>query len=327
MNFAHLHLLLNHFPVIGMLIGVALFLISFIGKNADLRRASFIVFAAIAFLSIPTFLTGYGARSMIEGTPGVSTPLLDKHESTALLSIWFILVTGSLALIALWQIHRDGRPARWSIGAILVLSLLTVGLMARTSNTGGDIRHPEIWGNSKAPAPDNGIDSIVAVFEPTPAKFSEAMVSSKWWWAFMMDLHFIGLALIIGVVGLLDLRIMGFLKQLPIGALHKLLPWGMTGLGINIVTGLMAYAGESSNYIYAAPFWIKIGALMLLGLNVAAFYLTGIFDRIEPLGPGEDAPMSAKLLAVSSLFLWFAIIALGRYIQVLGDTIPRVPYP
>jgi putative effector of murein hydrolase LrgA (UPF0299 family) len=70
-NYAHLHLLLNHVPVIGSIVGLGLFLISFFGKNEDLRRASYIIFAAIALLTIPAFLSGFGAQQMIKG-PGVS---------------------------------------------------------------------------------------------------------------------------------------------------------------------------------------------------------------------------------------------------------------
>ena len=167
---------------------------------------------------------------------------------------------------------------------------------------------------------------MVHAFEPTPQKFTDAMVSSKWWWAFMMDLHFLGLALIIGTVGILDLRIMGFAKQLPIGPLHKLVPWGMFGLALNVVTGLLAFIGQPDNYIDSLPFWLKMLALLLLGVNVAAFYLTGIFDKVEPLGPGESAPLLAKVVAVSSLFLWFAVIALGRYIQLYSNTIPPISF-
>jgi uncharacterized membrane protein len=326
MNFAHLHLLLNHFPVIGAMLGFALFALSFFKGNGDLRRASLIVFAAIALLSIPTFLTGFGAQFMIQRAPSVSTALIERHESSALLSIWFILVTGALSLVGLWQSHRSGRVANWNVIAILLFSLFTVGLMVRTGNTGGEIRHPEVWANPAAPTTEGALGSIVHAFEPNPQKFTDAIVSSKWWWAFMMDLHFLGLALIIGTVGILDLRIMGFAKQLAIGPLHKLIPWGMFGLALNIVTGLLAFIGQSENYIDSLVFWLKMLALLLLGANVAAFYLTGIFDKIEPLGPGESAPLSAKLIAVSSLVLWFAVIALGRYIQLYSDTLPHITF-
>jgi len=60
-------------------------------------------------------------------------------------------------------------------------------------------------------------------------------------------------------------------------------------------------------------------SLMLLGVNAAAFYMTGIFEGVEHVGPGEDAPVSAKLVAASSLLLWFAVITFGRYIQFSLD--------
>ena len=61
MNLAHLHLLLNHFPIIGTIVGVGLFLVSLAGKNDDLKRAGLIIFAVMALLSLPTFFSGVGA--------------------------------------------------------------------------------------------------------------------------------------------------------------------------------------------------------------------------------------------------------------------------
>jgi uncharacterized membrane protein len=324
MNFAHLHLLLNHFPVLGTMMGLGLFLLSFIGKNADLRRASLIIFAAMALLAIPTFLSGYGAQSMIQNAPGVSKDLIARHEGSAMLSIWFMFLTGALAMTGIWQTHQIGRVKTWTLAAILVVSFLTVGLMARTGNTGGDIRHTEIWAGEPAPTTDTGVAAMVHAFEPSPANFAAAMVASKWVWALNMDVHFIGLALIIGIIGILDLRILGLLRQVPIGPLHRFVPWAIFGLFLNIVTGFLAYIGESENYVYSAPFWLKMLCLMLLGVNVVAFYMTDIFDRTEPLGTGEDAPGSAKLIAVCSLVLWLTMITMGRYIQVVGPTIPHV---
>jgi len=44
------------------------------------------------------------------------------------------------------------------------------------------------------------------------------------------------------------------------------------------------------------------------------------------LGAGENAPLSAKVVAASSLVLWFAVIALGRYIQLYSNTLPRISF-
>jgi len=322
MNFPHLHLLLNHWPIIGTFIGFGLFLVSFFKNNNDLRRGSLIIFAAIALLTIPAFLSGIGAQAMIKKDPSVSMALTQRHEGSALLALWSMLATGALALVGLWQSQRAARPARWNVLAVLIFSTLTVVVMIRTGNTGGDIRHPEIRAGQEQTLTEGKFGSFMRVFEPDPKTFTHIMAYSKWVTAVLMDLHFVGLALLIAMVGMLDIRIMGFAKQIPIGPLHRFMPWAMAGLGINVLTGMMTYMGSPEYYNFDAAFWLKILMLMLLGINVAAFYLTGIFDSVESLGAGDDAPIAAKLVAASSLLLWAAVIIFGRYIQAYDGTIP-----
>jgi hypothetical protein len=271
-------------------------------------------------LSLPTFFSGVGAQGAIQQLAGVSDALIDRHEGAAILALFFMEITGALALIGLWQSHKFSRPARWNVMAVLLVSLITVGLMARVGTTGGDIRHPEIWESSNPAQNEGTLGSIVRVFEPSPAKFTRLMTANKWWWAFMMDVHFIGLVMIIGAVGALDLRMLGFAKEFPIASLHWLVPWGLAGLALNVTTGVLAFIGMPEFYTYDLAFWVKILALMLLGLNAAAFYLTDTFHAVERMGPGEDAPASAKMIAASSLVLWFGVITLGRYIQLYQNT-------
>jgi hypothetical protein len=323
MNFAHLHLLLNHFPIIGTVVGLGLLLLSLIGENQDLRRASLIIFPVMALLSILTFFSGTGAQGAIKNLPGVSQALIERHQGAAMLSLLFMELTGAFSLVALWRSQEQSSPGRWnwSFSAVLLFSIVTAGLMARVGTTGGDIRHPEIANGREEVTEGSTVSKIVRRFEPSPGKFAELMTASKWWWAFMMDLHFVGLVLVIGTVGILDLRMLGFVKQIPIGPLHRLIPWAMVGFGLNLVTGVLAFTGMDQYYTYNWAFWIKMLVIMLLGVNVAAFYLTGAFDSVEGLGPGDDAPPLAKFIAATSLFLWFAVITLGRYIQSYSDTI------
>jgi uncharacterized membrane protein len=322
MNLAHLHLLLNHFPIIGTIVALGLFIASFIGKNDDLKRSSLIIFAAIALITLPAFFSGIGAQRAIRKEPGVSIAVIDRHEGAAILAMFLMLITGGLALVELWNRRRIRTEKIWSgtILAILVFSLLTTGVMARVGTTGGDIRHPEIW-DVKDVTQETGISALIHMFEPTPSKFTDLMLVSKYWWAFMMDLHFIGLALLIGTVGVLNLRILGFEKRLTGASLHRLMPWALAGFGINVLTGTLAFIGMPAYYTFDAAFWLKILAVMLLGLNVAVFYLTNAFESVERLGPGDDASRLAKVIAGSSLFLWFAVITLGRYIQSYADTL------
>jgi hypothetical protein len=323
MNFPHLHLLLNHFPIIGTVVGLGLFLLSLVGKNEDLRRASLIIFPAMALLAIPTFFSGTGAQGAIRKTPGVSEVLIERHQGAAMLALLFMEITGALSLVGLWKSQRTSRPARWnwSLSAVLIFSIVTVGLMARVGTTGGDIRHPEIGSGQESVTEGLMLSKWIYQMEPSPGKFAELMTASKWWWAFMMDMHFVGLVLLIGTVGILDLRMLGFAKQIPVAALHRLVPWAMAGFGLNLITGILAFTGMDRYYTYDWAFWLKMLAIMLLGLNVAAFYLTGAFESVEALGPGDDAPPLAKFIAATSLFLWFAVITLGRYIQSYADTI------
>ena len=95
-----------------------------------------------------------------------------------------------------------------------------------------------------------------------------------------------------------------------------------TARGTSALLGLLAFIGMPEFCTLDYAFWVKMLAILLLGVNTAAFYLTGVFSGIKDLGPGQDAPVSAKLVAASSLFLWFGVILLGRYIQYYQDSIP-----
>src|ERR1700680_316252 len=191
MKFCHLTLFLNHFPIIGTIVGLGLFLISLVGKNGDLRRASLIIFSAMALLAIPAFFSGTGAQGAIGKAPGVSEALIERHQGAAMLALLFMEITGALSLVELWQAQGVSRPARWnwSLSALLLFSIVTVGLMARVGTTGGEIRHPEIGSGQEAQTEGSVVSKMVHDFEPSPAKFAELMTASKWWWAFMMDLH------------------------------------------------------------------------------------------------------------------------------------------
>src|SRR5437879_1776315 len=322
MDFPHLHLLLNHFPIIGTMVGAGLFLVSCLVKTEDVRRSSLIVFVVMGLLTIPTFMTGVGAQEKMVADSSVSNALIQRHEGAAELAVWFMETTGALAVAALWQSARRASPGRLNTTAILAFWLVTVGLMARTGNTGGEIRHLEVRSAQALQESGTG-EAVLAYFEPSPAKFTRLMIANKWWWAFMMDLHFVGLVLLIGTIGMLNLRVLGFGKQLPIAPLNKLVPWGIAGFGVNVLTGLLAFIVMPTFYTHDIAFVLKIGAILLAVTTMGLFYLTSAFRDCEAVGPGENAPLRARFIAGTSLVLWFVVIVLGRYIQPLQDSIAR----
>jgi hypothetical protein len=150
-------------------------------------------------------------------------------------------------------------------------------------------------------------------------KFSQLMLASKWWWAFLMGMHFIGLSMLMGAIGLLDLRVLGFAKQIPVAPLFGLAPWGVAGFLINLVSGGLAFIGMPIYYSFDPAFLYKMLLIALAGLNLGMFYVTGAHRRCENIGPGEDAPMLAKVIVGTSLILWLGVIVFGRFIQVYAQ--------
>ena len=153
------------------------------------------------------------------------------------------------------------------------------------------------------------LESVRMWLETT--RLSWFMTHETWAWPISESLHFLGLSLLIGNIGLFDLRLLGFAKRLPPGALHRLIPWGIFGFGLNVITGVSFFAGMPGEYMYTPIFQAKMLFVLLAGINVLAFYLT-VFPQVEALRPGEDAPLSAKIIGGTSLFLWVAVMCCGR---------------
>src|SRR5437588_3915406 len=185
MNASHIHLLLNHFPTIGFTIGVGLLLVGLFGKSNDLKQTSLVIFFLTAAMTIATYVSGSDAQQALKDTPGVSTALISAHESAALLAFAFMQATGFFSWIALWLLRRVSRFYNWNLAVILVLSIVTFGLMARTANIGGEIRHPEI---------QTAVQESLAV-GPAPTIASSwrlYVMSNSFVWSPCETLHFIG---------------------------------------------------------------------------------------------------------------------------------------
>jgi hypothetical protein len=142
----------------------------------------------------------------------------------------------------------------------------------------------------------------------------------SWVWPACETLHFVGLALVIGNVGLLDLRLLGVEKRIPVAPLSRFVRWAILGFAINLVTGITFFVGNPFQYIANVAFGYKLAFMALAGINVAVFYTTGISRKVQALGPGDDAPFSAKVVAGASLFLWIAVMYMGRMLPYIGNS-------
>jgi hypothetical protein len=146
-----------------------------------------------------------------------------------------------------------------------------------------------------------------------------AFMQMTWSWPAVESAHFIGLTLLFGSIAAWDLRLVGFLKEVPVVAFHKLVPFAILGFGINVASGSMFLMTFPDQYVYNPAFHLKVLCLMLAGLNVMVFYVTS-YGRITRLGAGEPAPLMGRLGGAVSLALWVSVIICGRMLTFFRPT-------
>jgi len=325
MNHAHIHLLLNHFPTIGFGIGLALFLVGLVGKNEELKRTSFVVFFLIAALGIPTYLSGNAAlEKLCTGPdlgcpPGVSMSTIRAHEDAALFAFALMELTGFIAWLGLWQFRYISRTPGWSITAVLLLSILTFATMARAANIGGEIRHPEITSSAQAATSETATADAAPPAEEvagTARRIGMFVNSHDWIWPSCETLHFIGLSMLFTTVLLLDLRILGVGKKLSFQSLYQLLPLGMLGFGLNMVTGWAFFLATPEQYTMNPVFYWKIAFVVVGAFNVLYFML---LEEPWRIGAGDNAPLTARVMAGTAIFVWVGVLFFGHMLPFLGN--------
>lgn len=146
MNYPHVHLLLNHIPVLGTGFAFLLLAAGLWRKSDDLRRAALVLFVLVALVAIPTYLTGEPSGEILVKQGAVSSWQIERHDSAAEVALTAMECLGALSLICLfleWRKLAAERPLRLLTVAVAVV---VIGLMAWTANLGGQIRHPELGG-------------------------------------------------------------------------------------------------------------------------------------------------------------------------------------
>jgi hypothetical protein len=160
------------------------------------------------------------------------------------------------------------------------------------------------------------MDPFVAWLQTTG--FSHAVVSNTWVWPVCEILHFIGLALVIGIVGFFDLRLMGFFRRIPVAAARDLMPFALAGFAVNVATGIVFLVGHPEQYVHDSAWWFKVGSLLVAGANAVVFE-SGVGARTVHLGAGEDTPMAAKAIGLVSIVAWFSVLFWGRMLPYIGN--------
>jgi uncharacterized membrane protein len=150
MSPVHIHLLLNHVPVLGGLLSLVLLAIGVFAKSRTTGRVALglLVFSALA--AIPVFLTGEPSEEVAEGLAGVSEHLIEAHEDSGKLAMAAMAASGLLGAFALALMRQRDTWPNWLLASLVAVLLVTNGLMIRTAALGGQIRHSEIRSGEQA---------------------------------------------------------------------------------------------------------------------------------------------------------------------------------
>jgi hypothetical protein len=156
---------------------------------------------------------------------------------------------------------------------------------------------------------------FISWLEATP--LSAGMRDITWLWPACESLHFMGLCLLIGGAGFLDMRLMGFMRKVPMTAAKAFMPYAIAGFAVNLFTGTLFFIMAPGMYAFSLAWWAKMFFVALAGLN-AMFFETTQGARVLTLGPDQDTPTAFKVIGGVSLLSWFMVLYFGRMLPYIG---------
>ena len=330
-NVPHLHLLLNHIPTIGGAAALVLLIIAFVRKSDDLKRIALEATYVVALFTFPAYLSGVGAQQALLEMPDISQLFVDAHWTAALWTFVLMQLAGALSWLALWKWRRTSAWPTTMVAVVFVFSALSFATSARAASLGGEIRHPEIIADAQAPAAAEAVADAAADGAPsqtdappeaeagllTGRGLGKAYMDRNWMWPASEALHFIGLWLILGVILLVNMRLLGFMRNAPYSAFHRLLPWAALGLAVNVITGMMFVTGTPEQYGANISFLWKIVFLMVAGLNL--LYITVFEGPWHHAEAGQDPPIRVKIAGATAIVSWLLVMYFGRMLPFLGN--------
>jgi uncharacterized membrane protein len=165
MTGVHLHLLVNHVPILGALFALALLVAARLWAHDVLTRAGLATLVVVGGAAAIAFFTGEPAEDAVRGLPGIRRAVIHEHEEMGETAWIAAGVVGVAALGGLWRWRRAPVPRAASLGYAAGAAVVS-GLMAYTGLLGGRVRHTELRPGATA--------ADAAVIEPRPVRPPEA---------------------------------------------------------------------------------------------------------------------------------------------------------
>ena len=139
-----------------------------------------------------------------------------------------------------------------------------------------------------------------------------AMRQSLWLYPIVEIVHLTGIALLVGTIAMLDLRLLGFSNSVPVRRLAShILPWTAASFLLIVPSGLAMFVAHAGDFIASPVFVLKICLILTAGVNAAVFR-AGVFRTAADWDVNRKPPAAARLSAALSLLLWVSVIACGR---------------
>ncbi|MGW8370304.1 MAG: DUF6644 family protein [Gammaproteobacteria bacterium] len=146
--------------------------------------------------------------------------------------------------------------------------------------------------------------------ESTP--IANAIRTSVWMYPAFETAHYLGLAMLVGGIMLIDLRLLGFAKSLPLRSMLGLLPWVWAGFIVNLISGSLIFIYGATNFGTSPAFGLKMIFMLLAGINAMIFTLAASRSGSDWID-ADHVPTSIKLVATASFLLWLGVVTTGRW--------------
>lgn len=148
MNDAHLHLIVNHFPIIGTIFGLGILISGLFLKNNSVKNTAYVLFITAAIFGFLAISTGEGAEEIVEDFPNIGKKIILEHEEIAEKLALVLYVLGSLSIIGLYLNIKNHAKAKWLTFLTLIVAVVAVFIGKEVGTSGGEIRHSEIRENT-----------------------------------------------------------------------------------------------------------------------------------------------------------------------------------
>jgi uncharacterized membrane protein len=148
MNDAHLHMVVNHFPIIGTIFGFGILVVGSILKNKTIRNVSYCLFVVAALFAAVSMATGDGAEEMVEDMPNIGRQIIHEHEEMAEKLALVLYLLGVVSIAGLFLNIKNNAKEKMISFIGLTIAAVAIFLAQQTGTTGGEIRHTEIRANA-----------------------------------------------------------------------------------------------------------------------------------------------------------------------------------